>query len=570
MTPRWRLYVEAARNLEARQVLRRPLRRVPPILFALAGAGRAPSVWRSLAGGLGADEAPQSGPTPPPHENGVFHAFGKQRSVSSADFWSGSSEGLLFLFHLHGFSALASYAAGAQNREGDAFWADLVLDWIERHRRPQLPAWHPYPTSSRLIAFCSALSGVRGWSPRVRETVAESAWRQMRYLRWRVEHEVGGNHVIHNAAALMFGAATFDDRRMLRRALALLEKEVARQVLADGAHAERSPAYHRVVRLELANVATLIERVGDRIPGWLANACAAMDRWEVAMSGPDGSLPLFNDAWVVPKRVAGTRGLDELRESGFVVLRHNRDQLIFDVGELTPPHLPPHAHADALSFVLWADGRLLVVDPGAFTYTGPRRDSFRATRAHSTVEVDGQNQCFFWGDFRHAFAPRVSDPVIKPQDDVVVVTAAHDGYRRLDDPVVHERAVVWLPGDGVVILDRLHARRKHRIRSRLPLAPDLTDARPTRLGPFRVAALGGAAARMTEAAYSPWLGTSMSSSALEVVQDVAPGESFGWSLLRAGAHVQGLTERSLRMVRGSGISLSLDPPIGDPGDIRWD
>ena len=84
------------------------------------------------------------------------------------------------------------------------------------------------------------------------------------------------------------------------------------------------------------------------------------------------------------------------------------DQLNFDVGKLAPDHLPPHAHADTLAVVAWFDGRPVLVDTGAYTYTGPERDAFRGTAGHNTLELDGVDQCEFWGDFRLAFPPAVS------------------------------------------------------------------------------------------------------------------------------------------------------------------
>src|SRR5690606_1012530 len=47
-----------------------------------------------------------------------------------------------------------------------------------------------------------------------------------------------------------------------------------------------------------------------------------------------------------------------------------------------------HAHADALSLELAANGRSLLVDSGTYSYPGPERNLFRATAAHNAVTVD--------------------------------------------------------------------------------------------------------------------------------------------------------------------------------------
>ena len=166
------------------------------------------------------------------------------------------------------------------------------------------------------------------------------------------------------------------------------------------------------------------------------------------------------------------------------VLRHGGDQAILDVGPLCPPHLPPHAHADALSFVLWADAMPLVSDPGSFTYAGPEREAFRSTAAHATLEVDGANQCDFWGAFRAAHLPRVRRLRLEHSPEATVVTAEHDGFRRLADPVMHRRTFCWLPGWGIVVADRLVCRARAR-------CPRETAARSRRSGRGRQARVDG-------------------------------------------------------------------------------
>src|SRR5829696_3449989 len=118
-------------------------RLVPSALIALRTMPSTAPDWRPIASGLGSDPAPQSGPTPPPHLTRTFTAVGASRGFGSPGFWTDASEGLLFLFHLHGFSPLATYAAGERSPEGDAFWAEVIEDWLANEASPRLPAWHP-------------------------------------------------------------------------------------------------------------------------------------------------------------------------------------------------------------------------------------------------------------------------------------------------------------------------------------------------------------------------------------------------------------------------------------------
>src|SRR5688500_17402552 len=108
------LYLDAGRRMRPRQLLGRARRLVPPAALAV-GTGRNEAAWRPVAAGLGADPAPQSGPVPPPDETGVFSAVGASRSLGARGFWRDERDGLLFLFHLHGFTELARYAAGSRS-----------------------------------------------------------------------------------------------------------------------------------------------------------------------------------------------------------------------------------------------------------------------------------------------------------------------------------------------------------------------------------------------------------------------------------------------------------------------
>ena len=506
------LLADAARQLTWRQAIYRPRRLVPPRL--LAGAAPEPAPFQPLAAGLAGEWAPQSGPQPAPFEDGVFRAFGRSRRADDPGLFSRADDGLLFLFHLHGFSELG----------GGPFWEGIVARWLCECGRPAYPAWHPYPLSGRVFAWCAALSE-GGWpEPLAGEMAASLRW-QLKFLRRSVEDDIGGNHVIRNAAALVVGGACCGDEAARRRGLGVLERELPRQVLPDGGHEERSPSYARVVLEDLERAAAVAEP-----PAFLTEAIARMRAALAALAGPDGSLPRLNDAWDGPPLEAAPGNAD-LADTGYVVLREGDDQAVLDVGPLCPPHLPPHAHADALSFLLWADGRPVVTDPGSASYDPADRAWARATRSHSTVEVDGEDQCVFWGAFRASELPNVWRGPLEERRGATLLRAWHDGYRRLGDPVVHERTFCWLPGDGLVVVDRLHARREHGVVASLPMAP-------SGRGPLRIASLGGRTVGEREGIVSPLFGVREPAPVLEQRARVKPLEPFGWTLTRSDARVE--------------------------------
>ena len=122
------------------------------------------------------------------------------------------------------------------------------------------------------------------------------------------------------------------------------------------------------------------------------------------------------------------------------------------------------------------------------------------------------------------------------------ISAWHDGYSRLDDPVVHHRTVAWWPRFGVAVLDRLICRQAHAVRSTLPCAPGIELNNDFRLGPATVRAIGAWAITVEETSYSPNLGTKVPARALvQAHPAIAPEAVFGWGIFRDGARVVGVT-----------------------------
>jgi Heparinase II/III-like protein len=170
------------------------------------------------------------------------------------------------------------------------------------------------------------------------------------------------------------------------------------------------------------------------------------------------------------------------------------------------------------------------------------------------------DQCELWGDFRVAFPPRVRVGVVRSDRNYAVATASHDGYRRLADPVEHHRTLVWLPRNGLVVVDRLRARRAHAVRTRLHVAPGVRWDEANGVAGFEVVALGGGEVRQAEAAYSPFLGRKVPIDVLEDVRTVEPDTPFGWSVLRKGVRVARLElERVDVSVEGQSV---LTVPLG--------
>ena len=356
----------------------------------------------------------------------------------------------------------------AAARGGDSATVRAGIEsWIARNSPRPGDAWHPYPVSTRVGNWIAALA----LEPDAATSeIASSLWRQLLHLGRNVEDDVLGNHVIRNARALVLGGAAFGSSALTDRGLSLLARELPEQILPDGGHYERSPVYHLVVLRDLLEVEAVL-------PGSVpARVLDGMSAFATALARPDGAPALFNDGSVdlAPRLglpLAGD-GLAVFPETGYAVVRRDGIWLAFDCGAPAPPFLPAHAHADALSFQLWADGRPLVVDPGMPTYEpGAERDWYRGTRAHSTVAVDG-DQFEVWGAFRSGPLPRV-ELLGASERELAASVVGKTGVR-------HTRRIA-IERDAVVVSDTLEGPGRHSVESSLPLPPGAeVAARPER------------------------------------------------------------------------------------------
>jgi uncharacterized heparinase superfamily protein len=158
-------------------------------------------------------------------------------------------------------------------------------------------------------------------------------------------------------------------------------------------------------------------------------------------------------------RLQTTPTLIWLRDSGYVRLEAGPAVALLDVAPIGPDYLPGHAHADTLSFELSLYGQRVIVNGGTSRYgSGPERLAERGTASHSTVQIDGADSSEVWGGFRVArrarpFALKMGPSPILTQLPFVL-SAAHDGYRRLPGKPVHRRQ--WrLSEDCLVVTDRI-------------------------------------------------------------------------------------------------------------------
>jgi hypothetical protein len=130
-----------------------------------------------------------------------------------------------------------------------------------------------------------------------------------------------------------------------------------------------------------------------------------------------------------------------------------------------PPHQPGHAHCDALAFELSFAGHRFITDTGLFEYrAGDRRHRARTTAAHSTLQIDGQEQAEIWSAHRVGGRPVVE---LVGWDGESEAEATCRGWSRRN--TTHRRTY-RLAARGLTIIDEVEGPHEH-VRLCLPVDP---------------------------------------------------------------------------------------------------
>jgi len=343
--------------------------------------------------------------------------------------------------------------------------------------------------------------------------------------------DINGNHFTANAAGLVFAGLFFGEarapERWARAGLRHLVDDVEGQVFPDGVDFEASVPYHRLVCELFALPAIYAQAHGRAVPPAYRARMAAMAEFVASYSRGDGSSPLWGDAddgRAMPMRhghlqdhrylvglvgswlgddgllrwfdgpvaelywllgpPAGAALVDRAApparsrafpDGGFYVLAHGDDHVFVDCGPVGMAGRGGHGHNDTLSFEAALQGRLLVTDSGCFVYTGSveERNRFRATDAHNTPRVDGEEI----NSLRPLLLWTLGDdtrPAVRewtPQAERTVLVAEHDGYARLPSPVTVVRRFE-LDGErsSLVVEDSLEGTGRHTVEIPLHLA----------------------------------------------------------------------------------------------------
>lgn len=399
---------------------------------------------------------------------------------------------MAFNRHFHLDVLLNAYLA-----TGDAKYAArldaLVRDWIVTSlpypaKKNSTETWGGLEVSFRVKAWARAFYGLQSceqFTPATRLLILTSLPEHADYARRF--HAPSSNWTTMELSGLAMVAAAWpefkESAQWMDYAGRTLAAELHNQVYPDGVQKELTAGYHMVALNNFELLAQLCREASLPLPDGYAAGLEATWNYLAWSMRPDGYGPMNNDSDLpltrppVIKAAATLNRPDWLyiasngREgdrpkagpsivfpwAGQAILRSGYDAdalwAFFDMG----PWGTAHQHNDKLHVSMVAFGRDLLVDGGRFNYIrgeGTWRTSYAQTSlSHNVLMLDGQGQ---------APGPKAtSQPTAKTDyavgGEIEFARGSCDHFDKIEGSATHTRVVVQLPGEVVVVADRLES-----------------------------------------------------------------------------------------------------------------
>lgn len=394
---------------------------------------------------------------------GRFRFAGEEVRALNQPPWHPRDVGPAFLERLEGMAWLRHFAAaGGETARRHA--RGLVGSWIAHHPQTSGIAFAPQVVARRLMALIGHFrfltdDAEEGFILALLRTINAQA----RHLRWTsATAEPGAGRIATAAGLVVAGVALPDGAPLLRGGLALLEREIAAQILADGTHISRNPSQHLAVLRDLVTAREALIGASHDVPEALRNG---IDRLAPAIRffrHGDGGLALFHGGKeatatgievALAKADAAGKAPASLPHGGFERLAIKRTTAIIDTGSAAPG-VP--GHAGLLAFELSIGRHRVIVNCGASERIGSDwTRALRATAAHSTVTIEDAPSI----ELDAAGCQTGQPPNIALERNEsgggVWLEARHDGYLARFGLLHHRRLYLDPDGDDIRGEDRL-------------------------------------------------------------------------------------------------------------------
>lgn len=380
-------------------------------------------------------------------------------------------------------------------------WVYQYMDWIKKNPNEQVKAevyelgsagevkgiaenarfaWRPLEVSNRLqdqtvqfVLFVDA----DAFTPEFLTEFLVNYNAHARHIMGN--YSAQGNHLLFEAQRIVYAGAFFPEFKEAaawrKSGVDILNREIGKQVYADGGQYELDPHYHLASINIFCKALRMADANGFRsdFPDEYINTIKNMIEFYTYICFPDYSNPCFSDAKLGdrPAEIANYKEwlkifpdsewirymATEHREgaplpyltkgaltSGFFAFRNGWEPDATVMVVKAGPKGEWHCQPDNGTFELWYNGRNLFPDSGSYVYAGDDevmklRNWFRQTCVHNTLTLDSKN------------LETTESKTLKwqPEGDVQVLVTENPHYAGLK----HRRTVFFVDGKYFVIVD---------------------------------------------------------------------------------------------------------------------
>ena len=332
------------------------------------------------------------------------------------DPWSVSAPSQIYANRLHSFNWLDDLASAGLSKKRirkDPSTAEntgkraryLVDRWIAVYGKWNPFAWRADILTNRIYAWLTNWQALLGGDSNSSEASARRAnlVRQLKRLRKIYAQTPEGIGRMKAAACLVIAGASLDGKQdgFLDRGLDLLDDELDTQILADGGHISRAPsqalqALEILLQVEAALDARgiagskEIRRAIDRTAPIIA-FFSTEDGYQFSFHGGGRGDPSRTKALLASAKIK-TKPFGYTTHTKFQKLERSGITVMIDGGDVAPRPFDLDAHLSPLAFEMSTPSGPLFVNCG-WNKDQPEhwRQSMRATAAHTTLVLDGQD-----------------------------------------------------------------------------------------------------------------------------------------------------------------------------------
>ncbi|MBI2552402.1 alginate lyase family protein [Candidatus Uhrbacteria bacterium] len=395
----------------------------------------------------------------------------------------------------------------------------LMRSWLSAMRPvPEGISGTTYTTGERMVNALLFFAQQRSETPKdISAALLEMAYHVARHLEYHGTRGTG-NHVVNNARALFFAGQMLKAKELSDLAFAIVKDALPWLVTEDGFLREESSHYHLLFTRWILEMYELAQETGHQememcLAPWvkkLAERC-----WFFLVEDTDGhwQIPLIGDVspdctpeWLIhylmpligspspqpspikgevvngnpPPLVGGARGgWQAFPESGWFRLNHGVHTLFWHIPQACMIHRASHGHADVCSFVFFASGVPVVIDPGRPTYkaSDPLYIYSGGASAHTSLTIDSLGPFLY--DRAQKFPAFYQKRNVFAQwqkiGDQFVFSISHTGFLRIQgDMIKHTRRFkVQCNRPAFEVEDELYGARAHAVETFFHFAPGI-------------------------------------------------------------------------------------------------